>query len=141
MVLQARWRGPRVASPRTCFSLRRSHMFSLACLLRGVSNLAPAHAALLASGCLLVLAVDHLGSGSLGSLLGECCGNNIHGDAELLNEVLHTLLCDNVVGPLPVEDVGEIAARLKTLYNHHDLEVRNACNMLVLGEVAILLDY
>ena len=60
---------------------------------------------------------------------------------KFLNEVLNTLVGDSVVSPLPAEDFLNEAAGLKTLDNHHDLEVGYVSQVLVLGQVGVLLHY
>lgn len=49
------------------------------------------------------------GATGCGLLLLEGCGDDVAGERELLDEVLHTLVGDGVVSPLPAEDLLEEA--------------------------------
>ena len=51
---------------------------------------------------------------------------------ELLCEVCYTLVGDEVVSPLPVEDLLEEALGLERLDDHHDVQVSNVGKLLVL---------
>ena len=59
---------------------------------------------------------------------------------ELLDEVLDTGGSDGVVVPLPVEDVGEEALGSERFDDHLALEVGDLGDLLVGGEVGVLLD-
>ena len=58
---------------------------------------------------------------------------------EFFDEELNTLVGDSVVSPLPAEDFLDEASALETLDNHHHLEVRHVGQVLVLGQVGVLL--
>lgn len=58
---------------------------------------------------------------------------------KFFDEELNTLVGDSVVSPLPAEDLLDEASALKRLDNHHHLEVGNVCQVLVLGQVRVLL--
>ena len=58
---------------------------------------------------------------------------------EVVSQELHALRGDEVVAPLPVEHLLEVVSRLKRFDNHHDFEVGNFLQVLVLGQVSVLL--
>ena len=88
----------------------------------------------------LLIVILNLGGGDNSSLLLVSCGHNVCGDAKGLGEERDTGVGDGAVAPLPGEDVNEVAVGLKALDNHLDLEVTHTFNVVVLGEVAVLLD-
>ena len=59
---------------------------------------------------------------------------------ELLDEVLNTGGSDGVVVPLPVEDVGKVSSGGEGFDDHLALQVRDLSDLLVSGEVGVLLD-
>ena len=59
---------------------------------------------------------------------------------ELLDEEFDTGGGDGVVVPLPVEDVGEEALGSEGLHDHLALQVADLSDLLVGGEVGVLLD-
>lgn len=59
---------------------------------------------------------------------------------EGLGEESDTLVGHGVVGPLPVENLGEEARGYEGLHDHHDLEVGHFSDVLMAGQVAILAD-
>ena len=59
---------------------------------------------------------------------------------ELSNEVLNTGGSDGVVVPLPVEDVGKVASGGEGFDDHLALQVGDLSDLLVSGEVGVLLD-
>ena len=65
----------------------------------------------------------------------------MNGHTEVLHEESNTIVGNGVVGPLPAEDLLEEALALEALDNHHDLEIGDVTDLLMFGEVSVLLDY
>ena len=58
----------------------------------------------------------------------------------MLDEVLDTGRGDGVVVPLPVEDVGKVTSGGERFDNHLALQVADVSDLLVSGQIAVLLD-
>ena len=86
----------------------------------------------------VVLVLD-LGLGRHGLLLLEGGWDNVSWQLQLLSQVCHTLVGNEVVAPLPAKDIVQVALALEGLHYHHHLQVGDVRQLLVLGQIGILL--
>ena len=61
-------------------------------------------------------------------------------ETEFLDEILKTIVGEEIVGPSPGVDLVEAASALQGFGDHHSVEVSNGGDVLMSWEVCILLD-